>query len=531
VTASEVVFTPPAGRRGVLDRAHVGDVEGALGTLSEHAARPRRGLRPRLAALAAISGPGLVVMAANNDAPGIGLYAQAGQDHGTRLLWLLAVLAPVILVTQELALRLGVVTGAGHARLIIERFGRRWGMFALADLLALNALTLIADFIGLALALGYFGVSRYVAAPIAAALLLGLVATGSFRHWERMMFVLFATTLAVVPLAVLDHAGARPAMLTGAGGAPGSSSTLLLVLALVGTTVAPWQLFVRQSNVVDKRITPRWLAYARIDTALGALVAVLGAGAVMLACAWAFAGTPEQGAFRDAGGVAHALHRDISPLAGTLFSIALIDAALLGAAAVALSSSYSVGDALGLRHSLHRPWSDARAFHLVYAAFVGLGAIVVLVPGLPLGAVTTGTQDLAGVLLPSATVFLLLLGNDRAILGPWVNPAWLNAIGIVIVSVLVGLSTVLVVHTARPGAELLVAAPVIALVLAVGLVAVVLDHARRPPVQAELDWTMPALERLAPQPRSRARQVVLVMLRVQLAVAVAALLAHAVGSG
>ena len=345
----EAVFTPPAGRRAVLDRAHVGDVEGAFGTLSEAAVPPARGMRARLAALAAVLGPGLVIMAADNDAAGIGLLARAGEEHGTRLLWLLVALAPVVFVTQELVLRLGAVTGAGHARLIIERFGRRWGMFALGDLLALNALTLVADFVAIAFALGYFGVSHLLAAPIGAVLLLGLMATGSFRGWERMMFVLLAATVAVVPLLLLVHAGGRHAEV--AAHAP-ASSTLVLVLALVGTTVAPWQLFVRQSNVVDKRITPRWLGYARVDTAIGTVAALLVAAGVLVACAWAFGATPH--AFNDAGDVAPALRADLSPAAGAIFAVLLIDAALLGAAAVALSSSYSVGDALGFRHSLHR---------------------------------------------------------------------------------------------------------------------------------------------------------------------------------
>jgi Mn2+/Fe2+ NRAMP family transporter len=531
MAAIEAVFTPPDGRRAVQDRAHVGDVEGALGTLSEAAVPPARGIRARLVALAAVMGPGLVIMAADNDAAGLGLYARAGGEHGTRLLWLLLALAPVVFVTQELVLRLGAVTGTGHARLIIERFGRRWGMFALLDLLALNALTLVADFIAIALALGYFGVSHWLAAPVGALLLLGLVATGSFRSWERMMFVLAAATVAVVPLLVVVHADAHP----GAGIAhhAASSGTLVLVLALVGTTVAPWQLFLRQSAVVDKRITPRWLAYARVDTAIGTVVALLVAGAVLLACAWAFAGTPAAGALHDAGGVAQALRVELSPAAGAVFAVLLIDAALLGAAAVALSSSYSVGDVLGVRHSLHRRPREARTFHAVYAGFVALGALVVLAPGVSLGAVVTGSQALAAVLLPSATVFLLLLGNDADILGPWVNPAWLNALGTVVVSAMFGLSATLVAHAVVPGVALVAGGAAAAVLLAIGLALVAAEHARRP--RASLTkaerrtWTMPPLDRIASPRRSGARGFVLVLLRVQIALAAVALAVHAVG--
>ncbi len=523
----EAVFAPPAGRRALLDRAHAGDVEGAFGTLSEAAVPPTHGLRARLAALVVVLGPGLVIMAADNDAAGIGLFARAGEEHGTRLLWLLVALAPVVFVTQELVLRLGAVTGVGHARLIIERFGRRWGMFALGDLLALNALTLVADFVAIALALGYFGVSHWLAAPIGAALLLGLLATGSFRGWERMMFGLLAATVAVVPLLLLVHAGGHAA----ADGHGATSGTLVLVMALVGTTVAPWQLFVRQSNVVDKRITPRWLGYARVDTAIGTVAALVVAGAVLVACAWAFGATPH--AFSDAGGVAPALRADLSPSAGAIFAVLLIDAALLGAAAVALSSSYSVSEALGFRHSLHRSPREATKFHAIYAGFVAIGAAAVLVPDVPLGALVTGSQALAAILLPSATVLLLLLGNDAEILGPWVNPAWLNALGTVVVSAMLGLSTALVAHAVVPGTELAVGAIAAALLLAAGLAVVAVEHARRPQeamTRAErLAWTMPPLERVEPMRRSGARRLVLVLLRVQIAVAACALLVRVTG--
>ena len=146
----------------------------------------------------------------------------------------------------------------------------------------------------------------------------------------------------------------------------------------------------------------------------------------MLACAWAFGGTAAHGRFENAGAVAAGLRTHVSPLAGTLFAIALLDASLLGAAAVTLASSYAVGDYFGFKHSLHRGWRDASTFHGTYVAFVALAAMVVLIPGAPLGLITIGVQALAGVLLPSATVFLLLLCNDHDVLGPWSTRAGLT---------------------------------------------------------------------------------------------------------
>jgi len=520
----------------VLDRAHVGDIEGALGTVIAFDTAPRRSLHRRLATLLAIMGPGLVVMVADNDAGGLSIYAQAGQNYGASLLWVLALLAPVLFINQEMVARLGAVTGAGHARLIVERFGRRWGAFAIGDLLILNALTIVTEFIGVALALAYFGVSRYLAVPIAAVLLLAFTATGSFRRWERAMYLLVAVSAVVIPLAVLSHHTSHSTGLSGlTPGVEGglSSASLLLISALAGTTVAPWQLFFQQSNVVDKRITPRWLKYERADTLIGTLLIILGAVAVMLACAWAFAGTPAHGSFENASAVASGLRIHVSSLAGTLFAIALLDASLIGAAAVTLASSYAVGDYFGFKHSLHRGWRDASTFHATYGAFIALAAIIVLIPGAPLGLITTGVQALAGILLPSATVFLLLLCNDRDVLGPWINPRWLNMLAALVVGVLVVLSTLLTITTIFPSIDITTLCLGMFGALPIVLAPAAAMSRRRQPMTAAArqTWTMPPLEKLPTPTPSRIRQFALIILRCQLLLAVALLIAKLVQLG
>src|ERR1700691_902282 len=198
-------FSPSADRRSVLDRAPRGDIEGALGSVKAFDPGPRLSVGRRLGTLLAIMGPGLIVMAADNDAGTFSVYAQAGQDYGLRLLWPFLLLGPVLIVNQEMVARLGAVTGAGHARLIFERFGRRWGAFALGDLLALNVLTFVTEFIGITLALDYFGISRYLALPLAGLGLVAMTAGGRFRRWERMMYALVAANLVVVPLVLLSH--------------------------------------------------------------------------------------------------------------------------------------------------------------------------------------------------------------------------------------------------------------------------------------------------------------------------------------
>src|SRR5712692_9580918 len=186
----------------VLDEMHVGDIHGAFGTIRVSDVTPRRTWRRRLLTLLAIIGPGLIVMVGDNDAGGVGTYAQAGQNYGTSLLWVLVLLIPVLVVNQEMVVRLGIVTGVGHARLIIERFGRFWGAFSVGDLFLLNFLTVVTEFIGVSLALGYFGVSPYLSVPAAALVLIVMTATGSFRRWERFMLLFIVVNALVIPLAI-----------------------------------------------------------------------------------------------------------------------------------------------------------------------------------------------------------------------------------------------------------------------------------------------------------------------------------------
>jgi Mn2+/Fe2+ NRAMP family transporter len=532
-----VTFGPAAERRNAADRAHRGDLEGALGVISAFDTGPRRGAGRRLAALTAVLGPGLVVMAADNDAGGISTYAQAGQDYGVRIAWLVALLVPVLFVIQEMAARLGAVTGAGHARLITARFGRRWGGFALADLLALNLLTLVTEFVGVSLSLGYFGISRLVSVPVAAAFLIAVTVPGSFRGWERAMYVLIAASLAVVPLAVIAWAHRGPA--AGAAAGTGHGGAVFLAVALVGTTVAPWQLFFQQSNVVDKRITTRFLGYERADTALGTVLFAVGALGVLLACALvlgqrsAFGAAGLHGAFTDAAAVARGLRTQAGGAAGALFAIVLGAGSVLGASAVTLATSYAVGDYFGLRHSLHRRWREARTFHRTYAACVLAAAAVVLIPQVPLGLLTTAVQALAGVLLPSATVFLLLLCNDREVLGPLVNPRWLNVLAATVIGALLGLSALLTATTVVPRLPLVPAVTGLAVavaVLAAGATLIAI-RARPAPAPGPADrrtWTMPPIESLRPPARSAWRTLGLVVLRCYLLAAIIVLAVRAI---
>jgi Mn2+/Fe2+ NRAMP family transporter len=528
----------------VLDEAHIGDIHGALGTIRQHDTAPRRSLMGRLLTLLAIMGPGLIVMIGDNDAGGVATYSQAGQNFGLSLLWTLPLLIPVLIVNQEMVVRLGAVTGVGHARLINERFGRFWGAFSVGDLFILNFLTIATEFIGVSLALSYFGVSQYLSVPIAAGALVAMTATGSFRRWERFMFVFIVANFLVIPLAIFSHPnpGAFARGLTHPGAHGGFNSTsVLLIIAIVGTTVAPWQLFFQQSNIVDKRITPRWINYERADTVIGSIITVVAAALLMAITASAFAHTALFGHFTDALGVAKGLNHYVGHAAGALLAIILLNASIIGAAAVTLATSYAFGDVFGTRHSLHRSWREAKFFYASFTAMVALAALIVLIPGAPLGLITTGVQALAGVLLPSATIFLLLLCNDKAVLGPWVNRPWLNALAVVIVSILLMMSFVLMATTLFPSVNVNRLALVLGGLLVVGylLGGVAYVRTRRrapaPPVRVSAEqranWRMPPLNLLDRPKWSRTRLGTMYALRGYLVVAVVLLLVKAIQLG
>src|SRR6202051_2439017 len=448
---SDVLLNDPI-HTAVLDAAHRGDIEGALGTIYQGDTRRRGSWRARFRTLAVIAGPGLIVMVGDNDAGAFSTYGQAGQNYGTALMWTLLLLAPVLYVNQEMVIRLGAVTRVGHARLILERFGRFWGAFSVIDLFLLNGLTIVTEFIGINLALGYLGVPRPWGIAVAAAVIIAAASTGSFRRFERFSLALCFFSLLLVPIFMMAHpplgeigrALVVPAFPAGAK----LSDVMLLVIAIVGTTIAPWQLFFQQSYVIDKRITPHFMAYGKADLLIGIAVVLIGAIAMMAFTAAAFHGTPGFGQFSDAGSVAAGLEAYAGRAAGVMFALALLDASIIGASAVSLATAYAIGDVLTLRHSLHRKATDARGFYAVYAGLIAVaGALVLFGSDALLGLLTNAVQTLAGVLLPSATVFLLLLCNDKEVLGPWVNGRWLNLFTGAVIWVLVMLSIILTIAT------------------------------------------------------------------------------------
>jgi NRAMP (natural resistance-associated macrophage protein)-like metal ion transporter len=517
----------------VLDSEHVGDIRGALGTIRLDDTAPRRGRSAALKTLLAIIGPGLIVMVGDNDAGAFATYGQAGQNYGTHLVWTLLLLIPVLYVNQEMVLRLGAVTGVGHARLILERFGKFWGAFSVVDLFILNALTIVTEFIGITLAAGYLGLPKLAAVALAAAVIVGAAFTGSFRRFERTAVAFCAGSLLLIPIYFFAHPAASelargfviPQL---PGGAGQLSTVMLLVIGIVGTTVAPWQLFFQQSYVIDKRITPRFMKYEKADLWIGIVIVVVGGAALMGACAAAFAHTSGLGHFTDAAGLAAGLQAYGGRTVGVLFALALLDASIIGAFAVSLSTAYAISDVFGLKHSLHRGVRGAKGFYAIYAALIGLAAAVVLIPGSPLGLLTEGVQVLAGVLLPSATVFLLLLCNDREVLGPWVNGRKTNMFTATVVAILVTLSVILTASVLFPAISARQIIGIMACCGAAGSLAggYALTRRRSGAVTAapvdragQENWRMPPLALLQRPVLSGGRKIGMSALRLYLAVA------------
>lgn len=503
-------------------------IKGAFGTIDSHAPSGRRGIKARLLTLMAIIGPGLIVMVGDNDAGGISTYAQAGQNFGYTLLWTLPLLIPVLIVNQEMVARLGAVTGQGHGRLIRERIGKRWGNVSISSILLLNFLIIITEFIGISLSMRYFGVSPFISVPVSAVLLFLVTATGSFQRWERFMMLFVAVNLLVIPLVLRVHVSTHQVLQhyvhSGIRGGP-TSAGVLLIISIIGTTVAPWQLYFQESNIVDKKISPRYLNYERIDTVVGSFIVVAVATLLIGLTAAGLSQHGSTNSYTDALGVARGLAHYVGRDTGALFALLLLNSSIIGAAAVTLASSYAMGDLSGrLAQGLNTPLKEAKGFYGVFAGLLAVAGVVTLLPGAPLGLITLAVQAMCGLMLPSTTIFVLLLANDKETLGPWVNSRWLNTIAVVIVTVLAVLSVVMMVSTLFPSTPVLPLLEWLSGIAGAGLLlGVPIGLRRMGPretyVGDKLDWRMPRQALLTPAPRTRARKILLGCTGAYLAVA------------
>jgi Mn2+/Fe2+ NRAMP family transporter len=406
----------------------------------------------RLMTFLVVFGPGLIVMEADNDAGAVSTYVQAGAQYGTRLLWLLLLLLPVTYFIQEMVVRLGIATGKGHAAMIYQRFGRWWGLFSLVDLQLVNFLTLVTEFAAISLALSHMNIAPKVGVPLAAVGLTVMVLTGSYRRWERVTVFLCLLDLAWVFLALkLRPSFAELSYNTLVPGIPEgglTASLVFLIVATVGTTIAPWQLFFQQSCIADKRLRFSDVKWAQLDTLLGAVFTIVVAACMMIA---GNAAKMHGITFSDPAQMANDLHLFSGEVVRSAILLLMINAAVLGTTAISLSSAWAYGEVKGWPHSLDMPVKKARGFYVTYVLCVGAAAAIVLIPGVPLQLIILGVQALAGIMLPSAIIFLQLLLNDKEMLGEqFANKRWNNWVNWTIIIVLFILSLILAAQVAAP---------------------------------------------------------------------------------
>ncbi len=416
--------------------------------------------RRRLVVFFAVLGPGIMVMVADNDAGGISTYAVTGSKFGFSLLFIFIILVPVAYYVQEMTVRLGAVTKRGHAEAIFEGFGRFWGWFSLGDLAVVNWLTLITEYIGMTAAASLFGVPPWVTVLVVTAILFAIVLSGEYWTFEKITLLFCGLNLVYIPAAFWAmETPTAPAWQKVAEGffnphVAFSPELLFIVLANIGTTIAPWQIFFQQSAVVDKGLDVKDITFGKWDTLAGAILTCGVAVFIIIATGAAFYYHHPPIVIEDARQTAQALApllpRGEGEWARRLFAIGLFDAGFLGALCVSLSTSWAVGEVFGWAHSLNNSVRDAPWFYILYLLMLLTSGAVVLIPNAPLVTITMFVQVVAVTLLPSGLLFLLLLLNDEGHVGEHVNTRWQNLANGSIVALVILMSTVLGITTLFP---------------------------------------------------------------------------------
>jgi Mn2+/Fe2+ NRAMP family transporter len=403
----------------------------------------RRGRR-RWLLLWLLVGPGILAMLGENDGPSMITYATTGATYGLGLFVPFTLLTfAMAFVCQEMCMRIGAVTHRGYGQLVLERFGRVWGYFNAGDLILTNLVTLVAEFVAMRVGLAYFHISAGIAAAIGLTLVLFTISGGRYWRWERIVLGLavFNGLFLLAAILTRPHWGSVGHALTTGTPLPGGSlnTLLLLIASTIGATVTPWMIFFQQSASADKGLTPDDLAHGRSDTALGAvLAAIFGIGAMIAGAALARQGGAGIQGLAGAGFPA-ALSHVSGHAVGTVFALGLIEAGAVAILTISASTGYAAAESVGAPHSMNY---SARGAAVFYGANVGAAAIaaaIILIPGAPLLSIALNANVLATVLLPVALVFVLMLVNDRQLMGDFVNGRAHNIVAILIV-VFVGLS-------------------------------------------------------------------------------------------
>jgi Mn2+/Fe2+ NRAMP family transporter len=383
-------------------------------------------------------GPGILAMLGENDGPSMIAYASDGAQYGLGFFVpFIPILFAMAFVCQEMSMRIGAVTHRGYGELVLQRYGKLWGWFGAIDLTVTNVVTLVAEFVAIRVGLAYFGLGAGVAVLLGLALVLFTISGGRYWRWERIVLGLavFNGLFLAAAILVKPDIGALGSSLDFSPFPGGSFNTLLLLLAsTIGATVTPWMIFFQQSASADKGMTPSDLKHGRYDTAVGAvLAAIFGIGALVAGSALLSHGGAGIEGFAGAGFPA-ALEHVSGGAAATLFALGLIEAGAVAILTISASIAYAAGECVGVSHSFNNSPRNAAVF---YAANIGvalLAALVILIPGAPLLSIALNANVLATVLLPVSLVLMLMLANDRGLMGQYANKRSTNVIGVAIVA-------------------------------------------------------------------------------------------------
>jgi Mn2+/Fe2+ NRAMP family transporter len=415
--------------------------------------RRARPYRRRMALFLAVVGPGLITSNVDNDAGGITVYTTAGAQFGYTLLWSLIPMTIALYVSEEMCARMGVVTGKGLSDLIREEFGFRSTFFVMVAALAVDLGNTVAEFAGVAAAAEALHISKYIAVPLAAVAVWLLVIYGTYRIVEKVFLVACGFYLSYILSAFL----AKPDWLLAAKEtvAPSlhmNAPYLLMLTALIGTTIAPWQFFYLQAGFVEKKVGPREYKHARLDVLVGSISCMVIVFFIIVCCA-ATLNAKGFTSINDAGEAAKALVPLAGKWAGGLFAFGLLNASLFAASILPLSTAHVICEGLGFEAGIDHKFKDAPAFYSLYTGLIVAGAGIILIPKAPLFKILILSQVANGVWLPVVLIFILLLINRRDLMGDYVNTVWFNIVAWAVSIVVIILTIVLVYATlTQPGA-------------------------------------------------------------------------------
>jgi len=402
------------------------------------------GFFKQLAIFLAILGPGIITGSVDNDAGGITTYSVAGAMYGYGLIWTLIPSFIVLLVIQEMNARMGIVTGKGLSDLIRENAGMKITFFIFIGLLFSNIGNTTTEFAGVAGSMEIFGVSKYISVPLAAIMIWFLVVKGTYKIAERIFLIFSVSLLTYVVSALMSKphwseigaAVLHPQLEM-------NTQSLAIVIALVGTTIAPWMQFYMQSSVIEKGLKMKNYRYTLIDIAVGCVVTIVVAFFIMVACGSTL--HPNGIQINEAKDAALALKPLAGALASQVFAFGLFIASVFSATILPLATAFYVSEAFGFEAGIDKKWNEAREFYILYTGILVISAIIILIPNAPLIQISIWSQVLNGILLPVVLVSMILLINNKKIMGTYVNKPLQNIIGWGAVAVMTGLSITLLV--------------------------------------------------------------------------------------